>query len=241
MKKKVLSRSITALVLIGAVFFVHSQKGREVPTFSPLESTHSTLIIDAGHGGEDGGAVSASGTVESHINLAVALRLKAFSDLLGTNAILLRDSDISLHDSGCETLRQKKVSDLRNRVEAIENTPNAVLMSIHQNTFQNPKYSGAQVFFGTNPDSLSFAEITQSTLKSLNPQNVRIPAQIPSSVYLMNHISCPAILVECGFLSNPDEDALLQTPEYQTKLAMAMAGAYITYSQQNLHEGETLK
>ncbi len=234
-RKIVLAILVFALTLTGIGIW----QGRGETALSPARIPEATLVIDAGHGGEDGGAVSPSGVVESHINLAVALRLKAMADLCGVESILLRDSDVSLHDANCETLRQKKVSDLHNRVAMIEETPNAVLISIHQNTFQSQKYHGAQVFFGLNGDSLALAEVAQDRLRTgLDPENGRVPTQIPSSVYLMNHITCPAILVECGFLSNPTEEALLQTQEYQTKLAVALTSAYLNY-QQTAKEGKT--
>lgn len=234
-RKIVLAILVFALTLTGIGIW----QGRGETALSPARIPEATLVIDAGHGGEDGGAVSPSGVVESHINLAVALRLKAMTDLCGVESVLLRDSDVSLHDANCETLRQKKVSDLHNRVAMIEETPNAVLISIHQNTFQSQKYHGAQVFFGLNGDSLALAEVAQDRLRTgLDPENGRVPTQIPSSVYLMNHITCPAILVECGFLSNPTEEALLQTQEYQTKLAVALTSAYLKY-QQTAKEGKT--
>lgn len=224
-----------ALILALVLFWRHS---RGVPTFLPDRVPNATLVIDAGHGGEDGGAVSPSGIVESHINLTVAQRLKALMDLFGLKSVLLRESDISLHDPGCETLRQKKVSDLHNRVKIIEEMPDSILISIHQNTFQSKRYHGAQVFFGLNEDSLSFAQAAQDCLRAgLDRGNSRVPAQAPSSVYLMNHITCPAILVECGFLSNPAEEQLLQTSEYQTRIALSLACAYLNY-QQIKREGE---
>lgn len=210
----------------------------EQPVFSEGYRCAQTLIIDAGHGGEDGGAVSASGTVESHINLAIAQRLDLLMGFYGVPAVMLRDSDISLHDDGCQTLREKKVSDLHNRVEQIESTDHAALISIHQNTYPNAKYHGAQVFYTNEELSLPLAQAAQEALRcTLDPENGRKPAVIPESVYLMNHISCCAILVECGFLSNPQEDALLQTPEYQLKIASALVGAYLQFQQ---IEGESL-
>ncbi len=239
--KKSMVRKIFSVVLVGAVLagLWNWRQGGNTPVFAPVRMPEVTLLIDAGHGGEDGGAVSISGAVESHINLAVALRIKALMDFCGVNSALLRESDVSLHDSNAETLRQKKVSDLHNRVDIIEGTEHAILLSIHQNTFTSPKYHGAQVFFGLNPDSLPMAQAVQDTIRNvLDPDNSRVPTQIPSSVYLMNHITCPAILVECGFLSNPAEDALLQTPEYQTKLATVLAGSLLTYQPQT--EGKSL-
>lgn len=189
-----------------------------------------TVIIDAGHGGEDGGAVSVTGVPESGINLAIALRLDQLLGLYGVNTIVLRTTNDSLHDNDAITLREKKVSDLHNRVTRIEAVEGATLISIHQNTYQNPKYHGAQVFFSNAELTLPFAQLTQDILRqTLDPENNRVPAKIPDSVYLMNHITCRAVLVECGFLSNPEEEQKLQTPSYQTKIAVALAGAYLQF------------
>jgi len=238
-KSQHILKATAVFIVLSLIFCIfHFQNNKITPVFLPYVFPCKTLIIDAGHGGEDGGAVSANGTVESRINLDIALRLNALAGLCGMNSFLLRDSDISLHDVGCETIRQKKVSDLHNRVKMIEETNDAVLISIHQNIFQNSKYRGAQVFIGKNQTSPVFAQIMQDTISQLDPSNKRVPAPIPKSVYLMNHISCPAILVECGFLSNPEEEALLQTSNYQTKLAMAMTSSYIKYCNQNTEEGE---
>lgn len=235
---KYFTTAITIALALGTAFCFF-QKPAVDTTFASTRFSGEIVVIDAGHGGEDGGAVSVSGAIESQINLAIALRLDQILGLYGVNTVLLRDSDISLHDPDAQTLRQKKVSDLHNRVAAIEALENPVLISIHQNTYTSSQYHGAQVFYANGELSLPFAQITQSTLKqALDPNNERQPTAIPESVYLMNHISCRAILVECGFLSNPQEDALLQSPEYQTKLAAALAGAYLSYQQTNL-EGET--
>lgn len=196
-----------------------------------LVSRAHTLVIDAGHGGEDGGAVSVSGVSESVLNLAVARRLDAVLGFCGVPSVMLRSEDVMLSDPGGETMRARKVSDLHNRARAVEQVENAVLLSIHQNSFTEAQYSGAQVFYAPTPDSQGFAERTQELLRvQLSPGNDRKAKPIPQTVYLMNHISCKAILVECGFLTNPAEDRLLQTPDYQLKLAATLAGAYLQES-----------
>lgn len=208
----------------------------DVVVYTPT-SNEAVVIIDAGHGGEDGGAVSPMGTIESTINLSVAQKIDQVMGLFGVHTELTRDSDSSLHDSTAETLREKKNSDLKNRVAMVESIPNAVLISVHQNMYQSASSSGAQVFYRDDTTSQALAIHVQGMLKeTLDSGNNRQATQIPSSVYLMNHISCPAILVECGFLSNSMEDALLQTKEYQTKLALTIASAYFTYEGTIDHE-----
>ncbi|UQT47619.1 N-acetylmuramoyl-L-alanine amidase [Flavonifractor plautii] len=163
---------------------------------------------------------------ESGINLAIVQKLDQLLGLYGEAPLLLRSEDISLHDDSAQTLREKKVSDLHNRVARIEETEHAVLLSVHQNTFPDGKYHGAQVFYSNGELSQPLAQLTQETLRAaLDPGNTREAKPIPDSVYLMNHITCPAILVECGFLSNAEEDLLLQSGAYQTKLASALAAS----------------
>ena len=199
-----------------------------VKAYVPARFAECTLVIDAGHGGEDGGAVSVSGVSESDLNLAVAKRLDAILGFCGVPSVMLRSEDVMLSDPGGKTMRDRKVSDLHNRVKAVEQIADAVLISVHQNSFTDSKFSGAQVFYAPTPDSQGFAERTQELLRAtLSPGNNRQAKLIPQTVYLMNHINCKAILVECGFLTNPEEDRLLQTPDYQLKLAATLAGAYL--------------
>ncbi len=228
--KKFIAAALIAAVLFSVFFYQLTKRLEETETFVPQAYSEHTLVIDAGHGGEDGGAVSVSGVSESRINLAIARRLELIMGLYGVDTVLLRTEDISLHSEGASTLREKKVSDLHNRVDRVNSIDNAVLISIHQNSYSDSQYRGAQVFFAPTDGSQAFGEYTQEVLRvSLNPDNTRLAKQIPDTVYLMNHITCRAILVECGFLSNPEEDQLLQTPGYQLKLASALAGAYLQY------------
>lgn len=231
MRRKILSWVLMGALIFGTGFWMVRGQSKAEPALAAARAAGETVVIDAGHGGEDGGAVSVSGVPESGINLAIALKLDHLLGLYGVRTKVLRTTDISLHDSSAETLRQKKVSDLHNRVAMIEESPDATLISIHQNTFQGAKYYGAQVFFTNGDLSLPFAKIAQESLKNvLDPTNTRVPTKIPDSVYLMKHITCRAILVECGFLSNPEEDQKLQTPAYQAKIATALAGAWLQYS-----------
>lgn len=217
-----------SMLLVTGLYYVGAVRPAAKQTFTPQRFSGQTLVIDAGHGGEDGGAVSASGASESIINLAVARRLELLMGLFGVDTVMLRTEDISLNSDGLATVRERKVSDLHNRTAAVNAVENAILISIHQNSFTDPQYDGAQVFYAPTQGSQFLAEYTQEVLRvSLNPENHRQAKPIPSSVYLMNHIGCPAILVECGFLTNPAEDLLLQSPDYQLKLALTMAGAYL--------------
>lgn len=203
-----------------------------VPAFSyEVLPTVETIILDAGHGGADGGAVAADGTAESGINLAVALRLREVFALLGRETVMTRTDEGSLADADSETLRQQKVSDTKNRVALINSVANGQLISLHQNTLAgHPEVHGAQVFFGKVEGSSARAAAVQQTLnETVNVGNEKTAKPIGSDVYIMSHAQCPAILVECGFLSNEAEAARLMTEEYQTVLALSIAGGYLQH------------
>lgn len=188
---------------------------------TPLDGRHC-IVIDAGHGGVDGGATSCTGVLESKLNLEIALRLNDFLHLLGYDTAMIRTTDESVYTQG-ETIAAKKVSDLKQRVKIVNETENALLISIHQNHFSDSQYSGAQVFYTSNGSSEYLAKSLQNTLTaSLNPGSNR-QAKKASGIYLMEHIECTGILVECGFLSHPEEEAKLRNAEYQKKLCGIIA------------------
>lgn len=198
--------------------------------FQPHRFSGRTLIIDAGHGGEDGGTVSVTGTYESSINLDVALKMRDLCGFFGIKTVLTRTEDRSICDDSANTLAEKKRSDLQNRVALIESTDQAVLISIHQNFFSQSSSYGAQVFYAPTDGSQEWGAQCQELLVSaVDPGNTRVSKQISEDIYLMNHISCPALLVECGFLSNQSEAVLLEKPEYQTKLALTIITSYLTF------------
>ncbi len=230
MRRCLLLAAALALVLVGlslSVGIFREQVAR-VSGSAAIEKG-PVLILDAGHGGEDGGAVSVTGVPESSINLSIVLKMRDLLAFCGTDPILLRDQDISLHSADAVTLREKKVSDLKNRVAAIQAQPNAVLLSIHQNSFPEARYRGTQVFFAPTEGSEALASHIQSAIQSaLQPENTRASRPIPDTVFLMNHIDCPAALVECGFLTNPEEEALLRSEDYQRSLSLVLTSAWLT-------------
>lgn len=188
---------------------------------APLEREHC-IVIDPGHGGEDGGAISCTGLRESTYNLEIALRLRDLLQLLGFDTAMTRETDISVYTKG-QTLSQKKISDLKQRVNQVNETPNAILLSIHQNNFSDSRYSGPQVFYSNTEGSQVLAKELQAALTaSLTPGSRRMAKQ-SSGVYLMEHILCPGVLIECGFLSNPAEEAKLRDGDYQKKLCCVIA------------------
>jgi len=201
---------------------------RMQPVFAPGEDGF-TLVIDAGHGGEDGGASDASGHRESALNLEIALRTETLAALLGIPTVMVRRTDISVCDEGLPTIARRKVSDLHNRVKLVSETERPLLLSIHQNHFSEAKYRGAQVFYAGDAHSRFLAEKLQEDLRLvLDPSNHRQCRPV-KGVYLMDHIACSGLLVECGFLSNIAEAERLRQAEYQKKLAMAMLRAIAVY------------
>lgn len=218
------------LVLAGVLGFVF-WGNRAVTVISenfPIERPHC-FIIDAGHGGVDGGATSCTGKLESAFNLEIAVRLNDLIHFLGYDTKMIRTEDISIYTKG-ETIAQKKVSDLKERVRICNETEGAILLSIHQNNFSDSRYSGAQVFYPSTGDSEAFAmQLQRELIRTLNPGSSR-NVKKAEGVYLMEHIDCPGVLIECGFLSNPEEEAKLRSPDYQRKLCCVIATAAVSYA-----------
>lgn len=180
------------------------------------------IVLDAGHGGADGGASGPDGTRECDLNLAITLKTDAVLGLLGEETLLLRSTDTDLSSSDAKSISQKKVSDIRRRVELTNSQPGAILVSIHCNTYSQEKYHGAQVFY--TGGAKEFGETMQLALKNgVDPTNARMAKAVSPDVYLMNHIKVPGILVECGFLTNQEELTNLKNPNYQTRLAVTIA------------------
>ena len=229
-RRRVLGTAV--LLLLSVTVLSLSLRRTAVPAFSYTEMTKDEIIVlDAGHGGADGGAISADGTPEDDINLAIVLRLRDLFALMGCQTVLTRTGEASLADPDSATLRQEKVSDTKNRVTLINSVANGCLISIHQNTLPgHPTVHGAQVFYGKVTDSDARAAAVQQALnRAINTDNEKNAKPIGSDIYIMAHVNCPAILVECGFLSNSAETKLLLSPEYQTKLAAAICCGYLQY------------
>lgn len=231
MKKSYWVRLIATVLLIGlltagGVARILDQRPRTVMANVPGKLS-VTLILDPGHGGADGGAVSVTGTSESRINLDIALRAQVLAGLFGLRCVMTRTSEVIDYPESATTIHAKKVADTKARTELINATANAVLISIHQNKYTTSGPSGSQVFYAPTEGSQELAQEIQDTLKQLSDKNKRGAVQIDKSVYLMNHVECPAVLVECGFVSNYAEAALLEDPGYQVKLAALIVGSFI--------------
>ena len=226
--KKVIPYFIIVVIVAGLVFVRFNADSDSVQISN---ETTPVIIIDAGHGGIDGGAVAADGTVEKDINLDIALRMNEYLQNLGYSTILTRDEDISIHDSTAETARQKKVSDLHNRLEIINSTPGCIFVSVHQNYYTQSKYNGTQVFYSVNnPDSEKLAQSIQTSVVSLlQPENKRQIKPSGSSIFLLHNSVVPSVLVECGFLSNPEETEKLKNETYRMQMAQAVCKGIINF------------
>lgn len=236
MEVRFLRRRIGVLLFIAGVAILAAVIGLEIlePSTETLETVPSSycLVIDPGHGGEDGGAVASDGTLEADVNLQIALRLRSLAELCGVHVEMTRDSASIEYPVDAETLAARKVADQKQRVERINSIPNAVLISIHQNFFPAPGPHGAEALYADTEHSEAFGKLLHEVLKAtLDPDNRRVAAPISDEIYLMRSVNCPAVLVECGFLSNPEELEKLKSDSYDQKLALVTLSAYLQYFQ----------
>lgn len=216
------------LIMVIVFSIVAVTGSRTVTTIAeniPVERS-ITFVIDAGHGGEDGGASSCTGVLESQLNLQIARRLEDLFHFLGYQTVMIRRSDISVYTEG-KTIAQKKISDLKERVRIVNETAGAFLISIHQNIFADSRYAGAQVFYNQEGDAENIARLLQQAMvTSLNPGSNR-QCKPADGIYLMQHSKRPGILVECGFLSNPEEERKLREGEYQKHICCVIASTMV--------------
>ena len=221
-------------VLAAALFLLFGENSSSLPLFTSAEAETPVLVIDPGHGGADGGAVSISGTYESAINLEIALKMAALSELCGINFILTRDNEDISYPESAKSIASKKKYDQKQRVELINSISNAVLISVHQNCYPHSSPHGPQSFYAVNATSDCLAELAQRCMNAaLCPENRRIAMPVDKSVFLFKNVTCPAALIECGFISNPVESKLLDNDSYRLKIAAALICAYLQYLDTN--------
>ncbi len=220
---------ILSSVLFLALIYIANQEDAFL-TVSDAENV-PLLIIDAGHGGEDGGAIAIDGTYEKDINLQIALQLQSICSLFGMDTIMIRTSDADLADHTLPTIRKRKVSDINARMQIINNNPHSVYIGVHQNQYEDESVKGLQVFYSDNTDvSKKIAESVQGyTLSALQADNNRKVKAAGKDIYLLYHAQVPAIMVECGFISNQEECVLLKDLTYGTKISLCIAGGLIRY------------
>lgn len=219
---------LLALLILGAAFGLRVMYVRYFSDAgTDLESgAHEQrgVIIDPGHGGKDGGAVSVTGTAEKELNLSVSETLEAIMTALGYRVIMTRTTDTELSS---ERGGSRKMQDLLGRLEISERNPGIPFVSIHMNRFGNEKYSGLQVYYSRNcAESKTVADGVQSAVKKLiQPENTRETKRATSAILLLDRIKSPGILIECGFISNRKEADLLERQDYRRKLCLAVASA----------------
>lgn len=241
LKKNIVMYSAVAILLVISIVSAQKITSSSVPVYVPSVSFSllPTVVIDAGHGGVDGGSVGIDGTVEKEINLRIALKLRDILELYGFETVMIRDEDKSIHNDDAETIRDMKISDLHNRLNIINSTENCISISIHQNYFEQSKYSGTQVFYSSNNEnSQVLAQIIQQTVvDSLQNDNTRQIKSADKTLYLLHNSEKPSVMIECGFLSNPNELALLKTEDYQKQMAMSIANGILKYTEK-INSGE---
>ncbi len=227
-KKRITLIVLSVFVSVFAFMFATENKDT-VPTVS-LPISGKTIIIDAGHGKPDEGAQSSSGTTEAETNLKIALKLQNLLEQSGTTVILTRSDENAIYDIEAKTLKQKKISDIHNRVKIGNESSADLFISIHLNKIPQQQYDGWQTFYKAGSEKGK--KIAESIQKNLNDaiqkENNRIAKTI-NNIYIIKHVEIPTTIVECGFLSNPEEEKQLLNDEYQNKLAWGIYNGIIDY------------
>lgn len=221
---------IFAFFIIAAPFFYYPDNKVTAVSSPFFIEENNFIVLDAGHGGEDGGAIGHAGIIEKNLNLSITLKAKSFFNFFGYDIVLTREDDRMTCDDGLKNQRERKVSDIKNRLKLMEKTPCLCFISIHQNIFGGDAH-GAQVFYSKNTDeSKKLANSLQSGISSLlQPENRRLTKEAGKNIYILYHAQKPAVLVECGFISNSKEAAMLSDNEYQNKMAFAISVSAIKH------------
>lgn len=229
MKKKYIT--IIALLLFAAFSCNIAKISEATKQTSATVNNQTTVIIDAGHGGEDGGAIGKSGSLEKDINLQFALKVNEYLSLLGINTYMVRTEDRSVGDTSLPTIRERKVSDIRARAALMDLFENSIYLSIHQNEFSQSYVHGTQVFYAPNSEeSKQLATVIQKTVCSLTqPNNTKVPKESGTNIYLLYNATKPACLCECGFVSNSEEEKLLLSEDYQREFSLALSYSVLNY------------
>lgn len=232
MKIKKLIFPCICFALLSAFVFLMISAALNIKVSVSSQSVKSmpTIVIDAGHGGEDGGAVSESGVLEKDINLSIANDTSALFYLLGFDVTQTRKTDIAL-DNGEDTIRKRKVSDMKKRLEIFNSSKENTIISIHQNKFSESKYHGTQIFYSpNNPKSKQLADSIKYSVKGLlQHDNERECKQADSGIYLLKNTNNPAVIVECGFISNGEECKNLLDSQYQKQMAFSITAGFLSY------------
>lgn len=230
-KKIFLAVTSFLFVTLMAFLFIKCKMVSQITSKTPINQGNPVIIIDAGHGGLDGGAVGRNGVEEKEINLSISLKLNDLLKSTGYNTVMTRTEDICLASDDAKTIKAKKTSDLHNRMAIMEQYDNAIFVSIHQNSYYGSKAEGTQVFYSPNSEgSEALADLIQLSVKNgIQPNNKRLTKKADSSIYLLYSAKKTAVMVECGFLSDYDENLKLCNKEYQEQLAFYIAEGIKTF------------
>lgn len=221
-KKRIIFINLSIILAI-FIYSLDSSKQCSTQTVSSTPVSNHTIILDAGHGNPDGGATGSDGSVESDLNLSLVLKLQNLLESSNCTVILTRSDENGIYEADSNTIREQKVSDMKNRVKIANNSNSEIFVSIHMNKLEQTQYSGWQTFYkNQDENSKNIAESIQLSLNNfMKKQNSRTIKSI-SNIYLTKNVEIPLVLVECGFLSNAEENKLLQTDEYQNELAWSI-------------------
>ena len=211
---------IVLLLLSGIYFSVHPRESKS----ASISSKAFTVVLDCGHGGPDGGAVGADGTLEKDINLALGFSLQELLEQSGYRVVMTRTADSFICDDPTASLREQNTSDLHNRLKIAESESNSVFISLHMNQFSQAQYWGSQLFYSPNhPDSKALAgAIRERLISTVQQGNKRALKEMDSSVYIIHKATHPALLLECGFMSNPAELEKFKDKKYRSAFAFAV-------------------
>ena len=225
--KRQLAAIILVLIALAAVFVgVKKHESRQTFADSGLK-----VVLDAGHGDPDGGAVGINGTIEKDVNLAITLKLREVLEGKGAEVIMTREGDSGLQDESAQTIRQMKVSDMRKRLAIIQDSGADLFISIHMNSFGDKSVHGLHVFYDkSHPDAEAIAAAVQDEISELTGATAHAVKTADERLFLMKNPPIPSILVECGFLSNPEDEAKLNDEDYQARIAWAIASALENYT-----------
>ena len=233
LNRKRITLIITSIFIAIFVFIFTTddiQKQNNYISTVSLPVTEKVIVVDAGHGIPDEGAESSKGTTEAETNLKIALKLQNLLEQSGSTVILTRSDENAIYDIDSKTLRQKKISDIHNRVKIGNESSADIFVSIHLNKIPQSQYDGWQTFYkeGNEKGEKLAKEIQNSLNETIEKANNRIAKSI-DNVYIIKHVEIPTTIVECGFLSNPDEEQLLLNDDYQNKLAWGIYNGIINY------------
>lgn len=227
--------TIIAIVICATIVFSVTKTLDKYKLASVRPVNIEEIVIDPGHGGFDGGAEGKHGTIEKDLNLSISLKLRDILILNGFKVVMIREDDTAINDNEAkDKVSKKKVSDMHNRLDIMNKNPYSLTLSIHQNMFKEEKYSGAQVFYSpNNPLSKNLADSIQSNFAvNLQKDNDREIKPAEKNLFLMYKSKNPAVLVECGFISNSAESLLLKDEEYQSKVAFVIYLGLVNFLQE---------